>query len=163
MAPGRESRGKGVLFLVQLCHPMTKKLPVIMPPKIKESTNLTDPNATRKEQHKLQPKRLQPFNTTAAAEARPRSKHAPPASPSQASTSSTATERQRVVEANRKEAEEAQKLLDTANKIRGLAEENRKLKLQLQREKKLQREESTPPKLKKPRNKSQCQEKTVRR
>ncbi len=86
---------------------------------------------------------LQHYNASAATESRPPSKHAPPAFLSQASTSSTATELQIVMEANRKESEKAQKLFDTANQNRRLAEENRKLKLQLQR---VQREESTPPK-----------------
>jgi hypothetical protein len=51
------------------------------------------------------------------------------------------------IKANRKGAKEAQELFDTAHENRCLAEENRNLKLQLQKEKETQmlREESTPP------------------
>jgi hypothetical protein len=96
MAPGKQRKMRAVSGVAVSSD--DEEAAVIMLLKIKESIDLTDPNATRKEQHKLQPKRLQPFNTTAAAEARPRSKHAPLASPSQASTSRTASERQRVME-----------------------------------------------------------------
>jgi hypothetical protein len=50
--------------LCNLHHPMKKVLPDRLPEKTKERINLINPNATRKEQHKLQSRRSKPFYTT---------------------------------------------------------------------------------------------------
>jgi hypothetical protein len=98
-----------VLPLLLLRHPMTKKLPVSMPPKTKEKqksdrSKRTDKGAAHTAAEEVTA--LQHENASAAAKAGRPSKPAPPSPTSPASTSSTATERQRVMEANKKEAEE---------------------------------------------------------